>query len=303
MNVRIAMSYTEAPVADVETYINSPEWVFEQKLDGTRCLAVVTPGLIRFLQRSGKTLTHAAAALHFDKIREALAPLQARLEGDDEVVLDGEIMFDIGQYLVYDLPYAKIGSRSGSHAFPGSLEVVAADRWITRDLWKHRLFLALPPANSAVRVTSTAFTATEKMSLFKRVTDANGEGVVAKQIDAPYQPGKRVRDVLKFKFIKTVDCVVTKSTRGRNDAGRETGSFSIAVYDSKDGSVKPLGSTSAIGKENAVVGDVIEVAYLSYQGGSLVQPRMLRIRTDKFAHECFTDQLILSSKEVVSHES
>jgi bifunctional non-homologous end joining protein LigD len=295
------MSYTEAPVANVEQYINDPEWVFEQKLDGTRCLAVVTSTHVRFLQRSGKELTHAAAALHFEKIREGLKPIQDRLRDGDEVVLDGEIMFDVGRYYVYDLPFANIGPGK-INPFPGGLISGLGNNWSGRVMWLELLFAYLVPENDVVKTVNTAFTALDKARLFKRVTDSNGEGVVAKNVNGIYQPGKRVKDILKFKLIKTVDCVVTKSTRGRNEAGRETGAFYIAVYDEATGQRVPLGSTSAIGKEDAKEGDVIEVAYLSYaKGGSLVQPRMLKIRTDKRAEECFTDQLITTSKEVVSH--
>ncbi len=122
---------------------------------------------------------------------------------------------------------------------------------------------------------------------------------MAKQLDSLYEPGKRVKHSVKIKFTKTADVVVTRSTRGRNEAGRETGAFAFAVQNAK-GEMRQMGSCSAIGKPEVKVGDVIELAYLYRAGdGLLVQPRMIKVRADKVPADCTIDQFPTYSKAVL----
>src|ERR1700678_887084 len=61
---------------------SSPEWIFERKLDGERCLAFADSGGVRLLSRSQHDITRT-----FPEIAAALA---AQHHGD--VVVDGEIV-------------------------------------------------------------------------------------------------------------------------------------------------------------------------------------------------------------------
>ena len=143
---------------------------------------------------------------------------------------------------------------------------------------------------------------------------------MVKDLQAPYEEGKRVKHSVKVKFVKTADVIVTKVTRDRNEAGREVGSFYFGAYRECHDTTyhnpgatescptcmgtgwefKDLGSCSAIGKPETKVGDVIEVAYLYRpDNGALVQPRMMRVRDDKDPIDCTFDQFPTYSKAVL----
>jgi ATP-dependent DNA ligase len=293
MTVRTTPKYTEALVTDADRYITDPSWVMEQKMDGTRGLAVIGQQGVWFPGRGGRgALAHTAATQHLPKIN----PVLRRLLGDTpgEIVVDGEIMLATGEYRLFDLPYVRIGG----------LEHVVPDDTFER----RRAYLEGPIAQGLaeaqdglgpVSVVRQARSAREKSAMWEAINAAGVEGAIVKHLDGRYQPDVRVKDVLKLKLVKTADVVVTGSTRSRNEAGRETGGFAFAVHD-ESGALVSLGSCSAIGKPHVEVGDVIEVAYLFRQdGGSLVQPRMIRVRTDKAPVECDMTQFPAYSRDAI----
>jgi ATP-dependent DNA ligase len=291
MTVRQSMAYSEVEISDLDALIENPNIAVEQKVDGTRALVVIQswadrPPLIQFLHRSGGALKHTAAMQHFDKIAAALAP---HFPQEGEAVIDGEVMIDTGEFVAFDLPYMKVLN----------MQVMwPEDTYRDRRQLLHSVLIG---AERPLRVAPSAMWSHSKRELIDRVRLSGGEGVMLKALDSPYEPGKRVKHSVKAKFVKTADVVVTASSRGRNEAGREIGGFTFGVNTDEFG--KPfvtLGSCSAIGKPEVKVGDVIEVAYLYRpEGGGLVQPRMKRVRTDKAPADCTLDQFPIYSKAVL----
>jgi ATP-dependent DNA ligase len=66
------------------------------------------------------------------------------------------------------------------------------------------------------------------------------EGVVAKQLDAPYRPGERT-GMVKVKRVRTIDCVVVGWRPGKEPG--TLGSLILGLYD-KSGEVRVVGHTS-----------------------------------------------------------
>jgi ATP-dependent DNA ligase len=64
---------------------------------------------------------------------------------------------------------------------------------------------------------------------FQRFEGAGLDGVVAKPLDAPYQPGKRA--MLKIKHARTADCVVAGFRWHKNGPGTHVGSLLLGLYD------------------------------------------------------------------------
>ena len=64
---------------------------------------------------------------------------------------------------------------------------------------------------------------------FDRFEGAGLDGVVAKPLDAPYQPGKRA--MLKIKHQRTADCVVAGFRWHKNGPGTHVGSLLLGLYD------------------------------------------------------------------------
>jgi bifunctional non-homologous end joining protein LigD len=114
-----------------------------------------------------------------------------------------------------------------------------------------------------VQMVYTAMTTLQKKNLVRAIKEAGKEGVVAKDKRTVYKSGRPASGgpALKFKFVETVSCQVTKVNDKRSvmlmlDKGVHVGSVAIPVN-----------------HEIPKAGDIVEVQYLyAYKGGSLYQP-------------------------------
>lgn len=276
----IPQTFGSAEVSDLAHYVDDRRYAVEQKLDGTRALVEVKATGVRFLGRNGGPLKHAAAAQHFDRLARALEPLRAYVEatGADAVILDGEILTDTGELWLFDAPQV-----------PGAVtprSTFAARRSALEELGS--LVLTAP-----VMVTRSAFAPADKAALIAAVETAGAEGVMVKDVGAPYEPGKRVKHSFKVKYVKTADVVVTaRNVNGACNA-------ELAVYDDA-GNMVPIGGCSMIGKPDAQPGEVVEVRYLYLGSGArLYQPTLMRLRPDREPASCRFDQFRMVSKAVV----
>lgn len=251
---------TEVTQDRLPELIADPSWVFQQKMDGTRVIAEITPEGITYWSRNGTVMKHAAALLHLPRITEALEPLSRY----GRVVLDGELILSTGTYHVFDMPLDGL------------------------DLQDRDLRLAGMEFGHPVYRVRTAETVASKRDLAREVLEAGGEGIVAKDRHSFYEEGKRVKHQLKVKYVKSADVVVMEANRGRNEAGREIGNIIFGVH-LPTGELQRIGQCSIIGKPHVEPGDVIEINYLKFEEAP-VQPRMMRVRHDKDPHECVLTQ-------------
>lgn len=267
----------QTEVTSLERFINNDTWVLEQKLDGHRLL-LLSPGGDHpptALTRSGTPYTR--------KLPKAIQNFRFPTVGGEvipagEWVLDGELVDGI--FWCFDLP-----------RFP------SAPLDMPLHLRRAALEMLLGQIEHPFKLVPQAKTAAEKIDLADRALTNNFEGLLLKQVNAPYRSGGRTEEWLKVKFVKTADVIVT----GVRDDGKE--SVRYCVVDSATGNPLEIGRASLIGKEKSGainIGDVIEVRYL-YVGadGRLYQPTVLRKRFDKFPHECTTDQLQHVNKAVL----
>jgi ATP-dependent DNA ligase len=77
---------------------------------------------------------------------------------------------------------------------------------------------------------------------FRRFEGAGLDGVIAKPLDAVYQPGKRA--MLKIKHARTADCVVAGFRWHKNGPGTHVGSLLLGIFDD-EGSLHHVGVTSS----------------------------------------------------------
>ena len=263
----IAMLYRDGTPNELYEMLRSDKYVAEPKLDGVRCLVRESDGVIALLNRKGEPLKSGKAS-----VREKIAN-DLRLSGitGGGWLLDGEL---VGNTLwLFDLVEA------------GKV-VRASDPWEIRNAALQTLFdVADFPAN--IRLVETAFGSEAKLALLKKAEDEDSEGIMLKRIDAPYVSGRSDRGGVKYKRTKHADLIVM----GTGFDGKENAL--LGAFDST-GAIKGVGRASTIGKGPVGTGDVVEVRYL-YVGanGRLVQPRIIRVRTDKDPIDCTTDQLKL----------
>jgi bifunctional non-homologous end joining protein LigD len=183
----------------------SPEWVFEEKLDGIRLLAFKQGGEVRLFSRN--QLPQNAA---YPTVVSAIAALPQR-----ELILDGEATGVWGKqaepaYHLFDLLWL-----DGRDLREQPLEQ------------RRALLVQLgltPPLRLVARVEGDA--------PWDRAAREGWEGVVAKRRDAPYE-GRRSRHWLKMKCDASQELVVGGFTDPRG-ARAGLGALLVGYYDGDD---------------------------------------------------------------------
>ena len=107
---------------------------------------------------------------------------------------------------------------------------------------RERLERALAGAAPPVHLTPATRDISTAADWFDRFEGAGLDGVVAKRLDAPYQPGKRA--MLKIKHQRTADCVVAGFRWHKQGPGTLVGSLLLGLYDDA-GALHHVGVTSS----------------------------------------------------------
>lgn len=155
---------------------------------------------------------------------------------------------------------------------------------------KEAAHLAFDNQSNYIRVTRTVTGRAAKAALVATLEANNAEGVVFKDLTAPWRPG-RSEQHFKLKFVKDMDVIVIgPSPEGHN-------SVRVGVYN-KQGRLIDICGVSLNGKPSVKVGDILCIKYLyaTQKDGVMhaVQPRLLFVRTDKKAEECTTAQMVVN---------
>ena len=209
------------------------QWAYEPKFDGFRAIAFVD-GAEAFIQsRAGKPLGR-----YFPEV--TFAP--GRYIVDGEIVIDGaDGRQDFGSLQQRIHPAA---SRIELLAQQTPAHFVAFDLLALGDA----TLLELPYAER--RTALTEVTGEYGIDLTPSTTDpdatepwlAGGEGVVAKELSAPYRPGER-KGMVKVKRVRTIDAVVVGYRPGKEEG--TVGSLILGLYD-PDGELHVVGHSSGL---------------------------------------------------------
>ena len=289
------------------------EWAYEPKYDGFRAIAFVDDSELMIQSRSGKPLGRYFPELSFPPGR---------------YVLDGEIVIDSGDG---GQDFGALQQRI--HPAVSRITMLAEQtpaRYVAFDLLARddESMLALPFAERRAALEALLDGGTVSTTPLTRVrSDAepwllSGEGVVAKDVGAPYRPGQRV-GMVKVKRVRTIDAVVTGYRPGKEPG--TVGSLILGLYD-KGGSLHVVGHSSGLraAEKRALLeklrpyetgnrghGDpsrwksekdlewielrpelVVEVTYDHSSGGRIRHgTKILRWRDDKPPRECGLEQM------------
>jgi ATP-dependent DNA ligase len=220
-------------------------WQFEPKWDGFRCLAFRAGDQVDLRAKSGKPL-----ARYFPEIVALLRGLAPR-----RFALDGELTIPIGETLSFDALQMRL------HPAESRIRKLAVETPATFILFD---LLVAPDGESLLprslverRTALEAFYeavgghASLKLSPFTRHLDearqwlktSGGalDGVIAKRLDDPYQPGQRA--MLKVKRRRSADCVVGGFRYERNS--RLVGSLLLGLYNA-EGKLDHVGFTATL---------------------------------------------------------
>ena len=219
-------------------------WLFEPKWDGFRAIVFRDGDEVFIQSRDLKPLDR-----YFP---ELAAPLRASLP--PRAIVDGEIVISRDGELDFEALLLRIHPAASRVAMlagetPASFvawDLLALDdedlRRTPQGERRRRLEAALGSAQPPIHLTPATTDRATGQDWFGRFEGAGLDGVIAKRLDAPYQPGKRA--MLKIKHARTADCVVAGFRWHKNGPGTHVGSLLLGLYDDS-GQLHHVGITSS----------------------------------------------------------
>jgi ATP-dependent DNA ligase len=303
---QLARSKPELPVGE--------QWCYEPKYDGFRAI-VFMDGEPRMIQsRGGKPLERYFPELKFPAGRYVI---------DGEIVIDdpdGGQDFGALQNRIHPAlsRITMLSEQTPARYVAFDLLAVENESWLEKPFTERRAALE-QLAGEEIDVTPLT-SDPEQAEPWLR----SGEGVVAKDVRAPYRPGERT-GMMKIKRVRTIDAVVAGWRPGKEPD--TVGSLILGLYDD-DGKLHVVGHSSGLkaAEKRALVaklapyetgqrghGDpsrwqserelewislrpdlVVEVTFDHASGGRIRHgTKILRWREDKAPKECKLEQMSL----------
>jgi ATP-dependent DNA ligase len=224
---QLALTRKELPLGE--------EWAYEQKLDGFRAIVFVDGADSYIQSRGGKNLSRYFPELSFPP---------GRYVADGELVIrdgEGNIEFDALQSRIHP---AESRITLLSREIPAGLvafDLLAEGEEVLLEtpFRERRERLEALLGDTSVEVSKLS-PDTEQAEEWLRRT----EGTMAKQLDAPYVPGKR-KGMAKVKRERTIDCVVMGWRPGKEEG--TVGSLILGLYDG--GELRSVGHISGFSQE------------------------------------------------------
>jgi bifunctional non-homologous end joining protein LigD len=233
---------------------SEPQWRYEPKLDGYRVIAFVEGQRVRLQSRRGLDLT-----AFFPEIAAELAANPA-----GQMIVDGEIVaLDANGRPSFN-------ALQNRAQLKGAAEIAAAQReapvvLVCFDLLHYAgLNLRAAPYRDRRRYLSQCLLPDAHLQLVHASDDAEElyrvalqhgfEGIVAKRLDSPYEPGKRSRAWLKMKAARSAEFLVGGYTRG-NGAREPLGALLLGYRDGRK--LRYAGHVGS-GLDDEIIGELLE---------------------------------------------
>jgi bifunctional non-homologous end joining protein LigD len=279
-----------------------PEWVFERKLDGIRCLAVKDGGRTRLYSRNELSLNDRYPAI------------AAALDADpaDGFVIDGEAVAFVGGR-------DRFGGGEGAQLFYYAFDVlVAAGRDVRGLALEERRDVLEGVVRWADPLRLTEQVTGDGASLLAEACRDGWEGLIAKRVGAPYV-STRTRDWLKLKCTRAQELVIggfTAPRGSRTDLGAllvghfegdtlryagkvGTGFTRTTLHELAERLAPLVRATSPFAPEKAIPRGatwvepelVAQIAFMEWTAdGRLRHPSFLGLRFDKPAREVVREE-------------
>lgn len=249
MTLPIARDYAPMEAQPAAELPGGPQWQYEPKWDGFRCLAFRDGARVDLESKSGKPLTR-----YFPEVVAALAALKAK-----KFVLDGEIVIPVDGGLSFDDLLMRIHPAASrilklSQATPA---VLIAFDVLVDDTGKSLAEQSLEKRRARLEKFAAKYLKEEglvRLSPYTReIATARKwfhmgvglDGIVAKRTDLAYQSGERT-GMMKIKKQRTADCVVGGFRY--LEKKRLVGSLLLGLYNEK-GLLDHVGFTSSFSNE------------------------------------------------------
>lgn len=186
---------------------DSPDYLYELKLDGIRCLAYLSGSSVELVNKRGVIVTSI-----YPELRGIAAQAKGRCLLDGEITVFSRGRPDFAEVQRRALMTNPVKARIAADRLPANFTAFDilhydGEDLIDRTLEERKAILAKAitdiPRLAVSRVIEHHGTA-----LYKLTEEQGLEGIVAKQRGSLYYPGKRTREWIKCKNLKDEDFVV-----------------------------------------------------------------------------------------------
>jgi ATP-dependent DNA ligase len=219
-------------------------WLFEPKWDGFRAIVFRDGDEVLIQSRDLKPLDR-----YFPELAAPLrASLPERCVVDGEVVIskDGELQFEALLLRIHPAASrVKMLAEESPASFVGWDLLALGDHDLRATAQAERRALletAFAGVTAPIHLTPATTDRALAQDWFHRFEGAGLDGVIAKRLSEPYQPGKRA--MLKIKHQRTADCVVAGFRWHKNGPGTHVGSLLLGLFDDA-GTLHHVGVTSS----------------------------------------------------------
>ncbi|WOT09350.1 WGR domain-containing protein [Leptospira interrogans] len=240
---------------ELSTYVEDDQYGAQEKLDGNRMMIRKIGDNVEGINRKGLIIA-ISQILH-----------DHSLSFSEDFILDGEVIGDV--FFPFDI-FSKDGKDIQHLPYQERYAILES---------------ILKDQDEIFHIVKLVKSTKGKKVLLEELREKQKEGIVFKDLNAPYKAGRPSSkgSQIKFKFYETATVSVETVNLKR--------SVSMRLYNGNEwvsvGNVT-IPVNFAIPKEN----DIIEVRYLyAYKGGSLYQPTYLGVRTDADENDCDLKQL------------
>lgn len=207
MNILTAKGIEPMLIAENRAPFDSPDYLYELKLDGSRCLAYLTKNSVDLRNRRNKSLT-----AQFPELGDIYKQVQ------EQCILDGELIVSKNgkpdfyalqrRCLLSDSIKIKLAVQNS----PASLVVfdilyLKEKELMPLPLMERKKLLA-KTVQDTPSLAISRYVETKGIALYQAVSKQKLEGIVAKQKQSKYYPGKRTREWIKIKDVLDEDFVV-----------------------------------------------------------------------------------------------
>ena len=300
---------------------DSPDYLYEVKWDGIRAMVSLDEGNITIRSRAQRDITNL--------FPELLIPDQAFRAAcglfDVEIVClnaQGQPVFEDVLHRLQHRNEASVARARASHpavCYVFDCLYVDGRPIVNESLARRRAWMV-----DSIKVPNPAYRPSETIDdgpgLYKAAAAHGLEGIMAKERNSIYMPGKRTSHWFKIKTRNTIDCVIIGYTKGKGERETTFGALQLGLYRGKQlvyvGKVgtgfneraaktilaelqkakrgerlikeKPIDDAVTVWLEPQLV---CEVQYASrVSTGNLREPVFVRLRPDKSPEDCVIDE-------------
>ncbi len=187
---------------------NNPDWIYEVKYDGYRAITKIDNGKVQMLSRNGNSFNKQYASLI-----EELETIS------DELIIDGEIVIENKKGISdFQLLQNYVRSKKGTLSYyVFDLLFVNGHTIIKLPLLQRKELLETLFDNYTFRhIINSKFIPEKGEELFEKLAAKGYEGIIAKDGQSDYLPGKRGDSWLKVKSVMEQEAIICGYTHPQN---------------------------------------------------------------------------------------